>query len=261
MRAHFNRALLDPLGNQITTAQIRLRSPGSTDLLTDTVYSGATGGAVRTNPWTATGGEVDFYLDSPTRVQIGITVDTNPEVFWDNIDVLAVAADSTHAGTSPDSTQVGVEASSTGLGATALGRSAAAAADLATALGFQTAASAAGSIAIGSQAAASQPGAVAAGESALAQGSQATALGAGAVAPFDKSTALGAGATVDRPNQIVIGTPNDYADLPGTGLALHSPDGTPFMIAVTNTGVLYAQELAAYVPPPPPDEGDGEPLL
>lgn len=261
MRAHFNRTVTDNAGNRTSNAQIRLLAPGSTDLLTDTIYSDATGGGVRTNPWTITTGDVDFYFDNPTRVKIGITVGTDPEAFWDNVDVLAVASDSSHAGPGVDSTQVGVGATSPGLGSTSLGTGAAASADQSTALGYQSSASEAGTLALGSQASSTQPGAVAAGESALAQGSQATALGAGARAMFDQSTAVGAGALVDRPNQIVLGTPADYTDVPGTGVALHSPDGSAFMLAVTNDGGLYAQRLAAYVAPPPPDEGDGEAVV
>ncbi|PPS89494.1 hypothetical protein [Streptomyces sp. MH60] len=257
MRAHFNRALLDREGNQVDTATIRLRVAGSTDLLTDTVYTNATGGATYTNPWEAVGGEVDFYLDSPTRLQIGITVGADPEQLWDDVDVLAVGADSSHPGTGADSTQVGADSLSSGQGSTSLGTGAQATADLSTALGYQTATSEAGSIAVGSQAAASQAGAIAVGQSALSSGAQATTLGDAAQAVYDHSTAIGAGAATDRPNQVRLGTEQDQVDIPGT-VTLRSPGGIPFLLGVTDTGMLFTQKLPPYVPPTPPDEGGGE---
>ncbi|MFE0490195.1 hypothetical protein [Streptomyces griseoaurantiacus] len=258
MRAHFNRPLLDSQGNRITEqATVRLFSPGSTDLLADTVYAESTGGVTRTNPWSTTSGEVNFYLDAPTRVKVGITVGTAPEELWDDVDVLATGVDSTHPGEGADSTQVGEESASTGQGATALGTQAQATADLSTTVGYQSTASADGAIAVGSQAAASQPGAIALGQSALSQGEQAVALGGGAHALFDRTVALGPGAVSERPDQIVLGTPDTMTYAPGP-VVLRSPGGTMFSLAVADDGRLYTQEVLEYVAPPPPDEGAGE---
>jgi hypothetical protein len=256
VRAHFNRALLDREGNQVDTATVRLLAAGGTDLLTDTVYTEATGGTTYPNPWEAVNGEIDFYLDSPTRLQIGVTVGTDPEQFWDDVDVLAVGSDSSHPGAGANSTQVGADSVSSGQGSTSLGSGAQATADLSTALGYQAATSEAGSVAVGSQSAASQSGAIAVGQSALAQGTQATALGDAAQAVYDHSTAVGAGAVTDRPNQVRLGTDQDQVDLPGT-VTLRSPGGIPFLLGVTDTGLLFTQELPPYVPPVPPDEGSG----
>lgn len=257
MRAHFNRALLDEQGNRIASAQVRLLVPGSIDLYGQTIYSDATDGGTYTNPWTTDSGEVDFYLDAPDRVRIGVQVGSAPEEFWDNIDVLGVGNDSTHPGTGADSLQIGVGADATGPRATALGQGTQAAGDQAAAFGGQSSASGAGSVAAGSQASASQPGAVAVGQSSVAQGSQSTALGAGAQARYDQSTALGAGAVTDRPNQVAVGTNADLVDILGTAV-LHSPNGTPFVLKVTDGGMLYTQQLAAYEPPPPVAEGGGD---
>jgi hypothetical protein len=254
VRAHFNRALLDRQGNQVDTAQIRLLLPGTTDLFPDIIYSDATSGSTRPNPWVTASGEVDFYLDSPTRVKVGVTVGTDPEEFWDNVDVTAVTIDSTHVGLGVDSTQVGLGATAAGAAATAVGRSASATADQTTSVGFQASATNAGSVAAGVQASATQPGAVALGRSAQATGSQSTAVGDGAHALHDQATALGAGVQTDRPGQVKIGTVTSLVDISGVAV-LHSPDGTAFTVQVTNDGLLYAQRLAPYEAPPPPDEG------
>jgi hypothetical protein len=257
VRAHFNRPLIDMMGNQVNQAVVRLLVAGSTtELISAIVYSEATGSLTRTNPWNITNGEVDFFLDAPARLQLGVKVGTDPEEFWDNVDVLAVATESTHPGTGTDSTAIGNGASATGAGAMALGAGTLADADSATVIGYQASAAQAGATAIGAQASATEPGALAIGQSALAQGLQAAALGDGAQSSWDQSTAVGAGAQTTRPNQVVLGTAADLVDVPGAAV-LHSPDGTPFVLAVTNDGRLYTQQLAPYeaveLPEGPPE--------
>lgn len=258
MRAHFNRALLDLQGNQVPTATVRLLAPGTTTTYGQTIYTEATGGTTYTNPWTVTNGEIDFYLDAPDRVRIGVKVGSDPEEFWDNVDVVAVNSDSTHPGSGDQSLQIGVGSAATGVHATALGQGTQATADSTVALGEQATASDVGALAAGSQADATAAGAVAVGQSALAQGTQSTAVGDGAQAKWNQSTAIGAGALTDRPNQVVIGTASETVFLPG-GIALQSPDGSTFRLGVTDDGMLYTQQLPTYVPPPEPDEGTGEP--
>ena len=257
MRAHFNRALLDLQGNQVPTATVRLLVSGTSTTYGQTIYTQATGGTTYTNPWTVTTGEVDFYLDAPDRVRIGVKVGTDPEEFWDNVDVVAVNSDSTHPGAGDQSLQIGVGAGATGVHATALGQGAQATADSTVALGEQATATYVGALAAGSQADATAAGAVAVGQSALAQGTQSTAVGDGARAQWNQSTAIGAGAQTDRPHQVVIGTAAETTFLPG-GVALQSPSGLTFMVSVTDDGLLYTQQLPTYVPPPVPDEGTGE---
>jgi autotransporter adhesin len=257
VRAHFNRALLDLQGNQVPTATVRLLAPGTTTPYGQTIYADATSGTTRTNPWTTTTGEVDFYLDAPDRVRIGVQVGTDPEEFWDNVDVTAVGTDSTHPGSGNQSLQIGVGAAATGVHSAALGQGAQATADSTVAVGEQATASGVGAVATGSQADATAPGAVALGQSALAQGTQATAIGDAAKSQWNHSTAVGAGAQTDRPHQVVIGTSAETVFLPG-GIALQSPNGSTFMVGVTNDGLLYTQQLPTYVPPPVPDEGSGE---
>ncbi|MGW7100375.1 hypothetical protein [Streptomyces sp. NPDC054838] len=250
MRAHFNRPLTDRMGNQVDQAQIRLLIQGGTDPIPQTIYVEASGGLTRTNPWNITNGEVDFFLDTPIRLQIGVTVSGAPEELWDNIDVLAVNSDSTHVGSGAGSTQVGMSALAAGPGGTSLGNSASASGDHATALGTETLASAAGAVAGGSRAEATETGGIAVGESALSAGTQAIAVGAGARAAYNRSGAIGAGAEATRPEQIMLGTATNLVEIPGTTV-LHSPNGSPFVLAVTNSGQLYTQPLAPYVPSVP----------
>ncbi|MFH8483107.1 hypothetical protein [Streptomyces sp. NPDC018055] len=245
MRAHYNRPIIDREGNQVDVAQIRLLIPGSSELIPDMIYAEATGGTTRPNPWFITNGEIDFYLDSPTRVQIGILVLNAAEEFWTDVDVLAVNSDSSHLGLGQDSTQVGLGASSSGEGSTALGGGATATAPLSTAVGRQATTSADGGIAVGAHASASQNGSIAVGRSAVSDGTQSTAVGDAAQALHDQSVAIGAGAETTRPHQIVIGAPEDLVEMPGIAV-LHSPDGTAFVLRVTNEGGLYTQRLAPY---------------
>ncbi|MGA5598430.1 hypothetical protein ACPCSE_29770 [Streptomyces cellulosae] len=256
MRAHFNRALLDDQGNRIASAQVRLLVAGGTDPYGQTIYSDAVGGATLTNPWTTTSGEVDFYLDAPDRVKVGVKVGTDPEEFWDNTDVLGVGNDSTHPGTGTGSMQIGAGAAATALNATALGQGAQAAGERATALGDDATASQEGALAAGTQASASQPGTVALGQSALAQGSQSAAIGSGARALHDQGVAIGAGAATEQPYQIMLGSADHRVDVPGP-LVLRSPSGAEFSLRVTDDGLLYTQELAPYEEPPPIEEGGG----
>ncbi|MGW1436885.1 hypothetical protein ACWD7M_16740 [Streptomyces griseus] len=245
MRAHFNRPVTDRMGNQVDEAQIRLLTPGGLEPIPDMIYTEVTGGTTRANPWSITNGEVDFYLDSPARVKIGILVAGAAEEFWDNVDILAVAADSSHLGLGQDSTQVGLGASSPGEGATALGGGATAQAPLSTAVGRQAITSADGALAVGAQASASQTGAIAVGGSAVSDGTQSTAVGDAARALHDHSAAIGAGAETTRPRQIMLGTSTGLVQMPGLAV-LHSPNGTPFVLQVTNEGGLYTQRLAPY---------------
>ncbi|MFE6000317.1 hypothetical protein ACFQ6C_26210 [Streptomyces sp. NPDC056454] len=233
------------MGNQVDQAQVRLLIPGSTELFPDMIYAEATGGATRTNPWTIDTGEVDFYLDSPSRVQIGILVSVAAEEFWNDVDVLAVNSDSSHLGVGQDSTQVGLGASSSGEGATALGGGATATAPLSTAIGRQASSEADGGLAVGAHASASQTGAIAVGRSSVSDGTQSTAVGDAARALHDRGVAIGAGAETTRPRQVMLGTAESLVQVPGIAV-LHSPDGTPFVLRVTNEGGLYTQQLAPY---------------
>src|SRR5262245_31205702 len=51
------------------------------------MYDAVSGGAALANPFACLTGIVDFYLDAPQSVRLGITRSGKPEVFVDNLDV------------------------------------------------------------------------------------------------------------------------------------------------------------------------------
>ena len=241
MRAHFKKVLTDNSGNVIETpVTVRVLQPGTVTMIVDTLYADGSSGTTLTNPWTIpSGGKIDFYLDEPQRVRLGITVSGSPEEFEEDVDVLAAATDSIHPGTGTDSLQVGLDAAATGDMSVALGVETAAASH-AVAVGHSAAATDDQATAVGEQAAATQAGAVALGPSAQSDGIQATAVGVGATASHDKATALGAGAQTTQASQVMLGTSGDIVEIAGSGVVT-SPSGNRFMIIVSDDGQLMTQ--------------------
>ena len=86
-RSHFYRPLQDNHGDLVTDASVRVLQPGTTTLITDTMWDSVTGGTALPNPFSPTTGIVDFYMDTAQTVKLGITSGVQPEVFIDNIDV------------------------------------------------------------------------------------------------------------------------------------------------------------------------------
>jgi hypothetical protein len=84
-RQHFERPIQDELGNLAQNASVRLLEPGTTTPITDTIYVANTGSAVRSNPWVAAGGVIDFYLNASRTVRIGVTTPGGIEVFFDDL--------------------------------------------------------------------------------------------------------------------------------------------------------------------------------
>ncbi|MFF7198196.1 hypothetical protein ACFZAM_31370 [Streptomyces sp. NPDC008079] len=246
MRAHFSRTVTDGAGNVVEQQMsVRVLVPGTVAPIGSILYADGTSGTTLTNPWTVvTGGRVNFYLDQPQRVRLGITVTGGLEEFVDDVDVLAAATDSTHPGAGTDSVQVGLNAAAAGSASLAAGVEATASGNHALAIGHQTSAVDDQAVAIGEQAAATQPGAMAIGASTEAAGSQATAIGTAASATYDQSTALGSGARTTRDHQVVLGTSGDLVEVPGS-YVLTSPTGNRYMITVTDDGQLMTQGLPA----------------
>lgn len=257
MRAHFHRPVQNLAGDRIAEVSVRVLAPGTTDPIGDVLYVDDTSGLTRTNPWVATDGEIDFYLLSPRRVRIGITVGADPEQFWEDVDVIAAETDSTHPGSGSSSTQVGVNAVASGSDSTSVGVNASASAPQTTAVGHQASATVDMAVAVGEQSGANEAGAVALGAAAVATGTQALALGNGASAPYDNSSAVGAGANTVRPNQMALGGTETLVDVTGT-LVLSAPSGARFTLIVTEDGQLMTQQLPVWVPENPPGEGEGD---
>lgn len=253
MRAHFTRPVTDEQGDLLPNVQVSVFNPGTTDPITQTIYTSDTFSSVLSNPFVSSTGVIDIYLDTPTRVRFGLVQGNLPMQFYEDVDVLAAGSDSQHTGSGPVSLVVGIGATSPGDSATAIGPAATAAGTNSTAIGKSTNASGEYSTAIGSSSSvqglsglaagrtASSTGeaATALGSGAQADGRKSTALGTGSSAPFEQSTAVGAGAATSGPNQIMLGTALDTVEIPqGSGLVLASPDGTRWIMTVDDNGSL-----------------------
>jgi hypothetical protein len=88
MRAHFQTTVVDNQGNVLTGASVRLLNPGTTTLISQTIYGSADSGTPLANPFTSADGSVSVYCDSPLRVRFGVTVGANPEYFIEDVDLL-----------------------------------------------------------------------------------------------------------------------------------------------------------------------------
>lgn len=89
MRAHLLKTLTDSTGAVLLNSTVRILQPGTTTLLTDTLWSDDTTVTVPvSNPSVIADGVVDFYLDVSQRVRIGVTPSGDSEVFFEDIDVL-----------------------------------------------------------------------------------------------------------------------------------------------------------------------------
>jgi hypothetical protein len=252
VRAHFTRPVTDQQGNLLPNVQVSIYDPGTTDPISDTIYSTDVGTNVLSNPYVSNTGIIDIYFDVPRRVRIGLIQGTLPVQYYEDVDVLAAGADSAHIGAGANSLVIGHLAVAPGDSATALGPGSSAGGaqgtavgSAANALGSQSVAVGAaavqdtGSIGIGDGAAAGGPNNIAIGADATTGMDQTIAIGHAAVANFNHSTAIGAGATNTGPNQIVLGTGDDYVELPpGSALALTSPIGNRFKITVDDDGSL-----------------------
>jgi hypothetical protein len=229
-RAHLLKTITDNAGNTLAGASIRVLRPGTNTPLADPFYGSSAGGTPLSNPFTSLTGVVSIYTDTPQRVTLGVTLGSNAEVVFEDVDVLEPAegdfqtaaqtpytspsvsitaqnvqdaldqiiastgaggADSTHAGDGFESTQVGPGAIAESDQSTALGHNADASTFQATALGESASAGGTGSTAVGQAAAASANQASAVGSDSVASGLRATALGAQTQASANDTTAVG----------------------------------------------------------------------
>lgn len=91
MRAHYNRAVMDKEGNLIPGCTVRMIDPADdVTTLPDTIYTGQIGSSTRPNPFVCDTGIIDFYLEAPKRVTLGVTrPGSSIEILFDGSDVLA----------------------------------------------------------------------------------------------------------------------------------------------------------------------------
>jgi hypothetical protein len=80
-RAHIMKVLQNPDGSVMTGASVRVLADGASVDLPDPLYTTDAGSSTVSNPFTSTDGRVEFYLDNPQRLQIGITPAGGTESF------------------------------------------------------------------------------------------------------------------------------------------------------------------------------------
>jgi hypothetical protein len=267
-RAHFYAPIQDGNGDIQPNSVVRVLQPGTETLIAAPVYADNTTTTALSNPFVSVDGAINFYLDVPQRIRLGVTKPGFDEVFFEDIDVLVDATtsiDQSHTGQGTNSMTIGSGSTSTGAGSVALGNSASAAGDETVAAGHSANAASSNAVAVGSAAVstgtggtavgkgavASATNAVAAGilsaatgnntmalgDNAVASSAQATALGSGASSAKLHATAVGAQAAATEDNQVMLGTVNDFADIPNFA-TLKSPNGTKYRLYVRDDGTL-----------------------
>jgi hypothetical protein len=91
-RAHLYKPIQDTEGRLRLNAVVRVLQPGTTTPYTSPLYAADSGSSTVSNPFTATSGIIDFYIEDSVRVRLGITVGAEPEFFVEDVDVLEVVA-------------------------------------------------------------------------------------------------------------------------------------------------------------------------
>lgn len=253
MRAHFTRPITDEQGNLLPNAQITVFDPATTTPIGQVLYSTDVGSNVLTNPYISATGQIDLYLDNPTRVRIGVVQGGLPMQYFEDVDVLAAGSDSPHTGAGNESLVIGVAATSVGDSSTALGPSASSGGASATAVGTITNALGDYSAALGSGASTSGVGATAVGRNTSATGDSSTALGNGAqaadtsamalgdgaVSAFARSSAIGAGAETTQTDQVMLGSSTSVVEIAeGAPIVLTDANGVRWTLVVDTDGSL-----------------------
>jgi hypothetical protein len=91
-RAHFYKPIQNLAGDVQPNAVVRVLQPGTTTPITEQIFVGPSGSTEYSQPISFANGIVDFYLDAPKRVRLGVTLPTQAEVFFEDVDV-AVSQD------------------------------------------------------------------------------------------------------------------------------------------------------------------------
>ncbi len=257
MRAHFTRPITDDQGDLLPNVQVSVFTPGTTDLISQTLYTSDTGSGLLTTTFVSRTGVVDIYLDVPTRVRSGVTHGNLPMQFYEDVDVLAAGSDSLHSGTGSSSLMIGMAAtapgdnstalgpatSSAGSGSTAVGVNANTLGDYSTAVGSGSTASAESAVSAGRTASAAGTSSVAIGHGASASGVNSMAIGKDAESTWEGSTALGQGSQTTSTNQVMLGSSETVAEIPvGSALVMSSEDGTRWRITIADDGSLTTAE-------------------
>lgn len=254
MRAHYIRPVTDDQGTLLPNAQITVYDPGTTTLITPVLYGSDSGSDVLSNPYVSSTGVIDFYLDIPARVRIGVIQGGLPVQYYEDVDVLAAGVDGQHSGAGlnavalgtsataagDSSTALGPSASSGGLGSTALGTLTSALGDTSVAVGSAASSSVVNGVALGASSQATGTAALALGHAAQASGASSAAVGDGAHASYDRSTAVGTGATTSRTDQVMLGNGTSVVEIaPNSPFVLSDSAGVRWLVTVATDGTLH----------------------
>lgn len=237
MRAHFYRPAQDNQGNILPNVQVTLYDPGTTNLITDTVWADGSSNNVLNNPFISSNGVVSFYLDNPRRLDVKLVQGNAAPTTLSDQDILAAGQDSPHIGAGSNSTQVGVAGTSVGPNGSSYGYGAQAGGSQSSAFGSTANSAGSNSTTVGATSQASGSNSSALGYGANASQANSTALGAGAQAGNSGSTAVGANAQTDRSNQVAIGTPSGQATFFAPPVLI-DPNGVRWMLTVDINGDL-----------------------
>lgn len=197
MRAHYYRLLIDTEGNLVSDCTVRVLVPGTTNLIPETLYADDTTATAMANPFLSSDGQVNFYLDQPRRVRLGISAPDTPEKFYENVDVLGIPPAETevfpheHEDDASASVRLGAGSTVTDDGGTALG-------DGATA------------------------------------GQESTAVGHNATAEHVGATAVGSNAVTTRDNQVMVGDADSFTEFP-TYVILKGSSGERYEVRIDDT--------------------------
>lgn len=87
MLAHLSRPVIDSAGNRQTSVTVRVLQPGTNPtagmLVAAPIYQDAQGATTLANPISVVNGLIDFFMDEPQFVLLGVMVGANPEEFYD----------------------------------------------------------------------------------------------------------------------------------------------------------------------------------
>lgn len=210
MRAHYQAPVQDSTGALLAGTVVSIYLSGTMTLDTEPVYADGSSNTQLGNPFVTATGEIDFYLASPVRVDLGIQPPGVAQQLMPDIDVNEAGASSltlTFPGAGTSSTQVGSTAAAGGNQASAFGVAAVASATADTALGEASTASGGSSLAVGQGATAQgfQSTVVGSGASAATAASAGTALGQGAQSSAQQSTAIGSAASASNTGSTALG--------------------------------------------------------
>lgn len=87
-RAHLYRTITDNAGNLRPGGVVRVLYPKTTTEITEALYENDTDTITLPNPFTSVDGVIDFYMEQPFRVRIGIKFPNESERFFNDVDVM-----------------------------------------------------------------------------------------------------------------------------------------------------------------------------